>query len=138
MSQFNSADTPWSSLTVVVAGRTLTGIRGISYKKAKEKELLHAAGSKPIGIQHGNITFEGTMTLLKTEFDALLDEARRQNIDLLDLTGDIVVNYKAGSRNRTDRIKNFEFTEYEKGLEQNDKFMSIEMPIIFLDLEENV
>jgi hypothetical protein len=138
MSQFNSTDASWSSLSVVIANRTITGIRAISYKKSREKELLHAAGNAPIGIQHGNDTYEGSVTLLKTEFDALLDEAKRQDTDLLSFTGDIVITYKTRDNFRTDRVKNFEFTEYEKSLNQNDKFMEIELPIIFLSLEENV
>ncbi len=138
MSQFNSTDTSWSSVRVVLAGRTITGIRSISYTRAQEKELLHAAGVDPIGIQHGNKTYEGTITLLKSEHDALLDEAARQNVDLLSFTGDIVVSYQQANRIRTDRIKNFEFLSYEKSLAQNDKMMEIELPIIFLSLEENV
>lgn len=140
MASFNSADVAWANVSVVVAGRPLVGIRGVKYKKSQEKELLYAAGNAPLGIQHGNIAYEGEIKLLKTEYDILKDTAAAQGIDLLSFTGDIVVSYTRTGVNavRTDRIKNFEFKEFEKGMEQNAKMMEITLPIIFLKLEENV
>ena len=140
MASFNSADVAWANISVVIAGRPVVGIRGVRYKKTQEKELLYAAGNAPLGIQHGNIAYEGEIKLLKTEYDVLKDTAKQQNTDLLSLTGDIVITYTRTGVNavRTDRIKNFEFKEFEKSMEQNAKFMEITLPIIFLNLEENV
>lgn len=140
MASFNSADVAWGNYKVVVAGRLITGIRGITYKVTQEKELLYAGGNEPIGIQHGNKAYEGEIKLLKTEYDALRAQAAAQGTDILSLTGDIIVSYdRTGSGAiTTDRIKSFEFKEFNKGGEQNSKFMEITLPIIFLKLEENV
>jgi hypothetical protein len=140
MSSFNSADFAWASLTVVLAGRPLVGIRGIQYKVSQEKELLHAAGNEPLGIQHGNKMYEGSIKLLKTEYDRLRATVAAQGLDMLSFTGDILVTYlRAGAQVASnDRIKSFEFKELDKALEQNAKYMEMTLPIIFLGVEENV
>jgi len=140
MTSFNSADASWANISVAVAGRPIVGLRSIRYKKSQEKELLYGAGNRPLGIQHGNITYEGDIKLLKSEYDVLKDTAKAQGIDLLSLTGDIIITYTQTGSNtvRTDKVKHFEFKEFEKSMEQNSKFMEITLPIIFLALEENV
>ena len=63
----NTREYEWSDVTVVLAGRLVTGLRGIKYGAKQEKELLHAKGNKPHSIQRGNKTYEGEITLLKSE-----------------------------------------------------------------------
>ena len=67
----NTREYEWSDVNVIVAGRPVTGIRGVKYSSKQEKELLHAKGNKPIGIQHGNKTYEGELTLLQSEYEAM-------------------------------------------------------------------
>ena len=45
----NTKEYGWSDVTVVVAGRPVTGIRGVKYGSKQEKELLYAKGNKPHG-----------------------------------------------------------------------------------------
>lgn len=134
---FNSREYEWSDLTVVIAGRILTGIRGVRYSEAQEKEALYAKGNRPHAIQHGNRSYSGTLTLLQSELDLI--EAAAGG-DPLAASMDIVVSYgnpAAGDIIRTDLLKGVEFTEIPKGLNQNDKFMEIAIPIIMLDVVRN-
>ena len=63
---FNSREYEWSDVTVVLAGRDVTGIRGISYSPAQEKEALYAKGNKPHSIQRGNKSYSGSVRLLQS------------------------------------------------------------------------
>jgi hypothetical protein len=134
---FDSKDCEWSDMTVMIAGATLTKIRGVKYKASKEKKLIHAAGDEPISIQSGNRTYEGQIKLLK----GALDDMNRAAIaaggdDILDLQFDIVVTYKAkGTRVlQTDILTGVEIKDFEKGWEQGATSMDVTLPIVFMKL----
>lgn len=127
----------WSDIGVVMAGRSVTGFRSISYTKEQEKEALYAKGDNPHGIQHGNKSYSGTVTLLQSELDAI--EAAAGG-DLLDARMNVIVSYGNPSRGdiiKTDLISGLEFTGVTKGMTQNDKFAEIELPFVALGIRNN-
>lgn len=133
---FNSREYEWSDVTVVLAGRDVTGIRGISYSPAQEKEALYAKGNKPHSIQRGNKSYSGSVRLLQSELLALQAAAG----DVLDITTDIVVAYgnpTKGDVIHTDLVRGVSFTEVPQAINQNDKFMEIEIPFVALDIVNN-
>lgn len=137
---FDSKEAAWSDIKVVIAGREVTGIRGVSYKASQEKEHLFGAGDEPIGIQRGNRTYEGEVKLLKYELDLLQDAAHlAQARDIMDIRLDIIVTYQKGTGPlQTDALLGVEFQEFQKGMDQNAKFMEISIPILFMRLQTNV
>jgi len=131
---FNTREYEWSDVTVVLGGRDVTGLRGISYSEAQEKEALYAKGNKPHGIQRGNKSYTGSVRILQSELLALQAAAGGS---ILDITVDIVVAYGNPSQGdivHTDLIRGAEFTEAPRALNQNDKFMEIELPIVAIDV----
>ena len=137
ISFFDSKDCEWADMTVMFAGAPLTKIRGIKYKAAKEKQLLHAAGDEPISIQSGNRTYEGSIKVLK----GAIDDMNRAAIsaggdDILDMQFDIVITYKAkGTRAlQTDTLVSVEVKDFEKGWDQGAKNMDVTLPIVFMKL----
>ena len=66
----NTREYEWSDVTVVMAGRNVTGLRGVKYSFKQEKELIYAKGNKPHAIQRGNKDFSGEITLLQSEYEA--------------------------------------------------------------------
>jgi hypothetical protein len=133
---FNSREYEWSDVTVVLAGRDVTGIRGISYSPAQEKEALYAKGNKPHSIQRGNKSYSGSIRLLQSELLAL----QAAGGDVLDITTDIVVAYGNPSKGdviHTDLVRGVSFTEVPQAINQNDKFMEIEIPFVALDIVNN-
>lgn len=133
---FNSREYEWSDVTVVLAGRDVTGIRGISYSPAQEKEALYAKGNKPHSIQRGNKSYSGSVRLLQSELLALQAAAG----DVLDIVTDIVVAYGNPSKGdviHTDLVRGVSFTEVPQAINQNDKFMEIEIPFVALDIVNN-
>ena len=133
----NTREYEWSDVTVVMAGRDVTGIRGVSYNSDQEKEALYAKGNKPHGIQRGNKSYSGSIRLLQSEYDALNAAAGG---DVLDASFNIVVSYGNPSKGdviKTDLLQGVEITSKPKSLNQNDKFMEIELPFIMLDVMED-
>ena len=132
---FNSREYEWSDVAVVMAGRMVTGIRGISYTSSQEKEVLYAKGNKPHSIQRGNKSYSGSIRLLQSELDALEAAARG---DVLDVSFNIIVSYGnplKGDVITTDILMGCEITEVPKSINQADKFMEIELPLIILDIK---
>lgn len=137
---FNSKEYEWSNVEVLFLGRPITGIRGITYSENQEKEVVYARGSKPRAIQKGNKSYEGSVSILQSELEALY-QATGVKKGLVDLPAfDIVVSYipEGAATIRVDTIKNAEFTKSEKSMKQGDKFMEIELPFIALDIEYGV
>lgn len=137
MPKFNSREYEWADVNIVVAGRMVTGIRGVSYTSSQEKEALYGKGNKPHAIQRGNKNYTGSIRLLQSELEALELAAGG---DALDASFNIVVAYGNPSKGdivTTDLMRGCEITEIPKTLNQNDKFMEIELPIVMLDVIRN-
>ena len=129
----------WADMKVAIDGKTVTGIRNISYKKSSEDEHLHAAGRKPIGIQSGNETYEGSVKLLKNELDALNLAAKALGYDdIVDVPNLVItVAYlpKAGRILKTDTIMGAKIGELPRGWDQGAKYMEMDLPFKFLDIK---
>lgn len=133
---FNSKEYEFADMTVVLAGRDITGIRSLQYTAKQEKEVVYAKGNKPHSVQHGNKSYEATVGLLQSELEAIIESS--PNKDPLDISFNIVAVYgnpSNGDAIVTDIIKGVEFTEIPKSLKQADKFMEIELPSVALDVE---
>ena len=129
----NTREYEWSDVTVVLAGRLVTGLRGVKYSAKQEKELLHAKGNKPHSIQRGNKTYDGEITLLQSEYEAL---KKASGGDILDASMDIVAAYgnpSAGDVVTTDMLIGVEFTEDNTEWKQGDKFQEKTLPFLFID-----
>lgn len=44
---FDSREYEWADITVILAGRDVTGLRGIKYSEKQEKEAIYAKGCEP-------------------------------------------------------------------------------------------
>lgn len=139
--KINGREYEWADISILVGGIPITGFREIKYKKASEKEVMHAKGRNGHSIQRGNNSVTGSLIFTQSTFSAL--DAAIVGGDLLDVQVDIVVSYGAelnsvGSVGKaaitTKVIKGVEFTEYEEGMSQGDKFMEIAMPFLALDI----
>ena len=72
---FNTREYEWADINVVMAGRNVTGFRAVSYTSKQEKEALYAKGNKPHSIQRGNKSYEGSISLVQSEYEALKQAA---------------------------------------------------------------
>lgn len=135
---FNSRQYEWADLTLILGGRDVTGFRGIKYSEKIEREAIFAKGRDAHSIQSGNSTVEGEITLLQSEYEALVKSGKGSVLSLsLDalaafgnpLNGDSII---------TDRIIGLRFTEAAKELKQGDKMMEITLPFIALRVQNQV
>jgi len=137
--QINGREYEWADISIVFGGVVIVGFREIKYKQEREKEHLFAKGRKAQSIQAGNEKVTGSIKFTQSQFEAL-ELATGGN--MLEAKVDIIVSYGAemnaasvaSAAISTDTIIGAEFTEYEKGMSQGDKFMEINMPFLALDL----
>ncbi|SEA70594.1 hypothetical protein SAMN05444145_105238 [Alistipes timonensis JC136] len=130
---FDSRQYEFADTTLFLGNRDVTGLRAINYTEKQEKEALYGKGNKPLSIQKGNKSYEGSIGILQSELEAL-EVAGGGSILDLELTA--VVNYGNPSKGdviKTDELIGVQFTEAPRGMKQGDKFMEIELPIVFLD-----
>ena len=130
---FNTREYEWADINVVMAGRNVTGFRAVSYTSKQEKEALYAKGNKPHSIQRGNKSYEGSISLVQSEYEALKQAAGG---DILDASIDLVVSYgnpTKGDTIVTDLLQGVEFTDDKTEWKQGDKFQEKELAFIFLD-----
>jgi hypothetical protein len=70
--QVNGRYRNYSSIRANIFGRTLVGMTSISYKRMDSIDPVKAVGtSKPIGYTQGDERYEGSVTLLTEELDAI-------------------------------------------------------------------
>ena len=130
---FNSRQYEFNDVTLFLGNRDVTGIRSVKYTEKQEKEALYGKGCKPLSIQKGNKSYEGSIGVLQSELEALEAAAGGSILDL-ELTA--VVSYgnpSQGDMVKVDELLGVQFTEVPRELKQGDKFMEVELPIIFLD-----
>ncbi len=139
MATINGKQYEWAHIDTVVMGRPVIGLRGIDYKKSREKEPLYGRGYKAIGIQKGNEKCEGTLTVLQSELEAMC-RAAGSRLDVTELPPiDITVSYVPEDGTPiVDLIRGVEFTETPKGMKQGDKNAEHALPFVALDIEYNV
>lgn len=138
LGSFNSKEYAWIDVNVVLLGRPVGGLRGIEYKISRKKEACYGAGKHARGIQYGEITVEGTITLLQSELRALNDAARAKGFDsILDLEFDIIVTYLAEGSvdSETDVVNTVSITEIPKAIKQGDMFQEIALPFIACNVQ---
>lgn len=128
----NTREYEWSDISVVLAGRVVTGLRAVKYGRKQEKELLYAKGNNPHAVQRGNIDHSGEIALLQSEYLAL---RKACGGDILNASFDIVVNYgnpSQGDAMTVDILTGVEFTEDNTEWKQGDKFAEKTLPFLYL------
>lgn len=133
---FNSREYEFSDTTVIVGGKDLLTLRGIEYTEKIEREVVYGKGKKPKAIQSGNLSYEGNVTMLQSDYEALVVAGKGS---ILNLSVDISTTYgNPPDILKTDRCVGIRFTEAKKATKQGDKFQEISLPFICLDIQHNV
>ena len=135
---FDSREYEWADITIVLGGGVVLAGREIKYTEKQEKELAYAKGNQPHSIQKGNFGYEGTLKVLQSDYEALVAKGKGS---VLNIEADIICSYGNPSNGdilTTDRISKMQFTEAAKGMAQGDKFMEVDLPFIFLRLQNQI
>lgn len=139
MLTFNSKEYSYCDMSVTVLGRPITGLHGMEYKAKKAKAALYGAGVNPKSIQHGRREYEGTLTVLQSELEALNRAAKEAGYtDCLDLEFDIIVTYVSEGVVTTDIVRCASITEFPKGMKEGDLNSEHALPFIALRVDTNI
>ena len=132
---FDSRQYEWADLTLILGGRDITGIRAVKYTEKIEREAVYAKGRNPYSIQSGNISYEGEITMLQSEYEALVKAGKGS---VLSLSLDGLFGYgnpSSGDAIITNRASGIRFTEAAREMKQGDKFEEITLPFICLNIK---
>jgi hypothetical protein len=133
----NSKEFSWKDISVVILGKKITGIQNVEYKESIEKDYVRGRGSEPLGIQSGNKSYEGSLELLRSEYDLLVLAARAANplYSVLDIAFDVVICYELPNepaKLKTDVLIGAEFKEAAHKMGQGDLMAKVTLPFIYL------
>ncbi|MCK8143208.1 hypothetical protein MW871_15060 [Flavobacterium sp. I-SCBP12n] len=135
---FNSREYEWADLTMILGGRDVVGFRAIKYSEKIEREAVYAKGRNAHSIQSGNSAVNGEVTMLQSEYEALVVSGKGS---IMSLSLDALVAYGNPLNLDAivkDRIVGIRFTESSKELKQGDKFMEITLPFVALRIQNQV
>lgn len=131
MPAFNTRNYAWKDCEIRLAGKLLTSVDGVSWTTKQAKEAIFGKGVNALAIKKGNITVEGSITLLQDELEQLLDFSADQsalsleNLDLQVAFEDdgVMVRYS---------IIGVSFTEEPHDIKQGDMVSRSALPFLAL------
>jgi len=130
----NSRNYDWKDIEIRFNGRLLTSIQNVAWKEAQDKKPYYGKGVNALGISRGNITVDGSISVLQDELETMLDEApdgKLLNFTNLDMQ---VALAKNGVMVRYS-ILGIEFTEQAQEWAQNDQAKAVNLPFLALSVK---
>jgi hypothetical protein len=130
----NGQEYSWQDIQIAFLGRVVLGVTSIKYKEKTAREFIYGTGRKPIAYANGQTDSDGSMTLLQSDFEALVTamKAAYPNRTFTTLPPfDITTMFIPDMDNPKivkDVIKDVLLTEYEKGGKVGDLNMPVELP----------
>lgn len=123
----------WGDISVKLPDFELE-VQEISYNDELEKEASYGKGQKPRGYGEGNYKADGKMSLLKDDFDDLVDYCKKKNIPLYKLViPKIVVSYANDTqRTKTDVLNMATITKTNHKNGQGDKSLKVDLDLLII------
>lgn len=125
----------WESVTVSFPGFDLQ-VQSIDYDDELEKELKYGTGSTPRGYGNGNYKANAKITLLREDFNDLLDYCKSKSTPLFrQEIPKIIVSYANDEDvTRTDVINKASITKISDKPKQGDKSMTVDLDLLVAGL----
>lgn len=134
----NGSTYNWAQVRIQFSNMTtpIIGVTNISYSSAREFENVYGTGDQPIARSSGNVTYEASITLYKDEVKRIQDASPFGDITLLE-PFEIIVSYRSTIADKitTETLKNVQFTSNPTAIAQNDKTISVELPLIIAGIK---
>lgn len=115
-------------------GRVVLGVTEVKYKEKTAREFIYGTGRKPIAYADGQTDSDGSITLLQSDFEALVAAAQAaypgRTITTLP-PFDLIVMFIPDMENPKivkDVVKDVLLSEYEKGGKVGDLNMPVSLP----------
>lgn len=133
MLKVNGKAYDWGDVDVKLPGLVLD-VQEISYDDEQEMEEVYGRGNKPRGYGTGNYKASGKITVLRDDYDAILDYCKAKGVPFYKTEiPSIVVSYaNAGQRTRIDELKKVRFTKRSNKAAQNDKSLTVDIDLMVI------
>lgn len=124
----------WSDVSVKLPGIELQ-VQEISYDDGLEKEVVYGKGQRPRGYGEGNYSSEGKLSLLRDDYDDLLQYCRYNGVGFYKLViPKIIVSYaNETQRTKTDVLNTVTFTKTSHKNAQGDKSLKVDLDFIIVN-----
>lgn len=131
---FNTDEFGWKDLSVAVNGRTMAALLGVKWSQKVERSLIWGKGNDPIGIQDGNVSYEGELKMHQSELTKLLNSTGNRGAKgLKGMTFNLA--YQNDSKIETRTLVSCAISEIGEEYKQGDPFAEIALPFIFLGVK---
>jgi hypothetical protein len=122
----------WSECEIRLNGLFLLAVTAVRWDDAQEKDYVYGKGTTPLAIKSGNRRVEGSVTLLQSDLERLQDlSPTGKAVDFVGISLQVAFINVTGEIVRYS-ITGLEFTSAPMGINQNDKFMQVELPFMAL------
>ena len=129
----NGINYGWGDVDVKIPGLNLV-VQEISYDDEQEMEESYGRGNRPRGYGKGNYKASGKMSMLRDDFDDVLDYCKATgksfyNVEL----PSVVVSYgNPGGRTRIDELKRVVFVKRSHKAAQGDKTLTVDIDLMIV------
>lgn len=129
----NGINYGWGDVDVKIPGLNLV-VQEISYDDEQEMEESYGKGYRPRGYGKGNYKASGKMSMLRDDFDDVLDYCKATgksfyNVEL----PSVVVSYgNPGGRTRIDELKRVVFVKRSHKAAQGDKTLAVDIDLMIV------
>ena len=122
----------WSSISINLTGLDEIQAQDISYDDELEKEVVYGTGSKMRGYGTGNYKATAKLSMLKEDYDELIEHCKSKNIALykLEIPKIVVAYADPGQKTRIDVLKDVTITKTSHKGTQGDKSIKIDLDLL--------
>ena len=129
----NGINYGWGDVDVKLPGLNLV-VQEISYDDEQEMEESYGKGYRPRGYGKGNYKASGKMSMLRDDFDDVLDycKATGKSFYNVELPSVIVSYGNPGGRTRIDELKRVVFVKRSHKAAQGDKTLTVDIDFMIV------
>ena len=129
----NGINYGWGDVDVKIPGLNLV-VQEISYDDEQEMEESYGRGNRPRGYGKGNYKASGKMSMLRDDFDDVLDycKATGKSFYNVELPSVIVSYGNPGGRTRIDELKRVVFVKRSHKAAQGDKTLTVDIDLMIV------
>lgn len=123
----------WGDVDTKMPGLNLV-TQEISYDDEQEAEETYGKGKMPRGYGEGNYKASGKISMLRDDYDDVIDYCKSKGIPFFDLViPALVVSYaNEGDRTRIDELRMVKFTKRSNKAAQGDKNLKVDIDFMVI------
>lgn len=129
----NGINYGWADVDTKIPGLNLV-LQEISYDDEQEMEESYGRGVKPRGFGKGNYKGSGKMSMLRDDYDDVLDYCKAAGIPFYGVVlPSVIVSYgNPGGRTRIDELKKVVFVKRSHKAAQGDKTLTVDIDLMIV------